>query len=364
MKYFINYCFKGPWQDDYMDGIGTLCFAQDECYITGRFKYNDHMGVVRVEGEFKFNRYDSQVRLSRLHGYKWQVFFTLRLSNHIKTEREQILNNSLYNTLYGGEEIVSGEIKQDLFNIFQSRKHPLGKLLSDFILIFKEIYHNPEIHFMYINSAVDDVHSFMNLLSDTFISQFLKCEVGTEDCSQALHESLFPEISEHLMEMYNIANEEKNNKVDENIKRIFALSIDEQLRICGIDEKMWHRIKDFVADDFDWDPSGETAPFQTAVNAIGSLSGQHTVTKKLECIKIAANMVNFMLTKILGQFGADEFLPLFCLVVVRSETYKLQSECCYMDDFMDDSIRFSMYGYLLTQMQIASGFFYSCDISK
>ena len=55
---------------------------------------------------------------------------------------------------------------------------------------------------------------------------------------------------------------------------------------------------------------------------------------------------------------------MFCLVVMHAGMSKLQSESSYIDDFLDDAMRFSVYGYLLAQLQIATNFVHSLDINR
>ena len=35
-----------------------------------------------------------------------------------------------------------------------------------------------------------------------------------------------------------------------------------------------------------------------------------------------------------------------------------------MDDFIDDELRYNVYGYMLAQLQIASAFILNCDIHE
>lgn len=352
-----------------MEGSGTLCFGNDESYITGKFSGDMTTGVVKVDGEFKLSRYDSQTKLSTVQGYKWHCFFSMRLSKYEKLEQTQALNDALMQSIAKGDQIESGVIKQDLLNIFNCKNHPLGKLVFEFINIFKSMYFKPAKYFMQLETAVDDVRSFLNLLSETFVSQFLKCSVSHEDCSQALHESLFPEIFGTLQIMYNTKHEEIDIKADRHLKQIISLPLRQQMLVCGIDEKYWDKIEEFIESDLrlkaiDLNPSVEKAPYQNAVSALRLMSVQSTVSGKLDCVKVAASRIESLLKKLMDQFGADEFLPMFSLVLVHSEAPKLHSECCFIDDFMGDNLRFNVFGYLLAQMQIATGFIVACNIKE
>lgn len=320
-----------------------------------------------MDGEFKLGRYDSQTKLSTLQGYKWHCFFSMRLSQQARgsnTEQVQALNEALLDSVNGKS---TNTVKQSLMHIFQSSYHPLGKLVSEFVNIFSSLYNKPEQYFMQLPCAVDDLQAFLNLLSNSFVSQFLKCQVTHEDCSEALHEAVFEDISSTLLAMYNITHEEKDNACDIKIKEILTLPLRQQFAVCGIDEKFWNPIQEIIENDFrlkavDLAPSADKAPFQNALNAMRSMAVQKTVTKKLKSVKDAATRVESLLKRLMDQFGADEFLPMFCFIMVCSEVPKLHSECCFMEDFMDDNLRFNVFGYMLAQMQIATGFLISCNI--
>lgn len=71
-----------------------------------------------------------------------------------------------------------------------------------------------------------------------------------------------------------------------------------------------------------------------------------------------------MLKSLLKTFGADELLPMFCLVVMHANIPKLQSEASFVDMFLAESMRFNVYGYLLAQLQIAADFIYSLDLAQ
>jgi hypothetical protein len=66
----------------------------------------------------------------------------------------------------------------------------------------------------------------------------------------------------------------------------------------------------------------------------------------------------------LKTFGADELLPMFCLMVMHASPPRIQTESSFIDIFMDESMRFNVYGYLLAQLQIATDFVFTLDTSR
>ena len=357
--------YHGNWFNGQMEGQGNLYFGNDESLITGRFSGDSKTGIIKIDGEFKLSKFETQLRVSTMQGYKWHCLFTMRLSNPEQNPDSIKLTKIL-------EESITAhtDIKNNFCNIFKSNKHPLGKLVIEFSNIFNSMYIKPKQYYTQLNSAVDDLRSFLNLMSDNFISQILHFTVPKEECEEALQEILFPLIYENLFLMYNISNEEIDEIVAKNIKQILQLDFKKQMAVCGIDEKFWNPIEEIVESDirikaFDLNPSADEAPYQSSVNAIRSLSLQKTASQKLHFVKKAASRVESLLKKVIGgQFGADEFLPMFCFVMVQSGIPHLKSETCFMEDFMDENLQFNVYGYMLAQLQIATGFIKSCDIKN
>ena len=63
-------------------------------------------------------------------------------------------------------------------------------------------------------------------------------------------------------------------------------------------------------------------------------------------LKIAANHVDALIRKVFSKpFGAHEFLN-----VMEANPLHLESECNFIDDFMEEEGRNSMQGYLLAQL--------------
>ena len=99
---------------------------------------------------------------------------------------------------------------------------------------------------------------------------------------------------------------------------------------------------------------------KAAVGSLRKVSTYLTAEEKLDCLKTAANNVELLIKNVFKKpFGADEFLPFFCLVMMEANPLYLESECNFIDDFMPEEGKCSMPGYLLAQLQITSSFI--CD---
>ena len=346
-------------------------------------------------------------------------FFKMRLKNAEITEPAQELNNNLKRSLALADQQGGGGggngVKEDLINILYFRDHPLGKVIAEFASIFLALYHKPERYFMQLRIAVDDIQSFLSLLSPDFIRTFLSCDsLLNEDCSEAIHSVLFPSIYDCLFKMYRLYYEEKDLVLDRKFVAIQKFTLREIMAVCGIEQKYWDKIEALSIPPPSSSPSphplltssptegsgsgsgsgggsgsgngggsgevrvqapqigkgneikfnGEISPFIGAVDSLRKLYNQKTVHGKLECIKLTATYVEGLLKNLVSVFGADEFLPIFCMLMMVAYTPKLESESVFIDDFMADEIRFSVYGYMLAQLQISTSFLTTCDLNN
>lgn len=81
------------------------------------------------------------------------------------------------------------------------------------------------------------------------------------------------------------------------------------------------------------------------------------VNDKLNSIKKATSYIEELIKTVYKKpFGADEFLPFFCLVMMEANPLHLESECNFIEDFISEEQRNSVGGYLQTQLHIASNF--------
>jgi hypothetical protein len=62
-----------------------------------------------------------------------------------------------------------------------------------------------------------------------------------------------------------------------------------------------------------------------------------------------------------GALGADDFLPVFILVVLRSQLPRLYSDCYYIQSFLNPIRLMSKKGYCLVNLQSAIEFLMNMD---
>ena len=243
--------FFGEWEKDKINGQGSYRSSKDESTLYGKFTGNLIENLEVTSGSFKFHAPNidaSSMRLSTLDGEKWDCFFKMRLKNAEITEPAQELNNNLKRSLALADQQGGGGggngVKEDLINILYFRDHPLGKVIAEFASIFLALYHKPERYFMQLRIAVDDIQSFLSLLSPDFIRTFLSCDsLLNEDCSEAIHSVLFPSIYDCLFKMYRLYYEEKDLVLDRKFVAIQKFTLREIMAVCGIEQKYWDKIE-------------------------------------------------------------------------------------------------------------------------
>lgn len=62
-----------------------------------------------------------------------------------------------------------------------------------------------------------------------------------------------------------------------------------------------------------------------------------------------------------GALGADDFLPIFIIVVLRSQLPRLYSNCSYIQSFLNPIRLMSQKGYCLVNLQSALEFLMNVD---
>jgi len=358
--------FYGDWLNNHIQGNGSISFFSDTSTIlTGRFVGTIESGTLQVNGEIFLECPTPKRRVSEKI-CKWERFFSTRFATTENSDQVRNLNEIMMNSVNSNQE--SSVIQQNLINILNCKTHPLGRVVSEFAFILSAMYSRPDRDYIHLDNAIDDLQSFVHLLSIS-ISGHLKCDISFEDRFYAIHNTLFPEVYQTMFALYNTKFEIENQTLEQKIKQALDLPLTHQMHICGIDSNYWEKIIDVVESDVrlkakDLDPSVEKTPFQAAVKAIRSISFHKTIQKKFECITEAANCTTTLLKKIFTAIGADEFLPLFCFVIIQASGSRYFSECAHLEAFMDDESLYNENGYFLAQLKCASEFLMNCDMQK
>lgn len=317
------------------------------------------------------------------------------------------------------QEALKTALRDEISKIFRSRVHPLGRYVGKFSFIFSHSFPaeslaeiNPQT---WLIIAVDDLKSFISLmtkrtaefirhyipsfstspsavnpLTSTASSSSLSTSApgGTAIptsviinnalglinlealCCTALNNVLFSDqVVDCLTQLYNSTNEDDDDKIDQKFRTLKALPTQDKLKVCGVDKALWPAIEELLAAEVkikisDLNPQEIDVPYQTSVSALRQIIHKKTVKEKLECVLRCANFVEKILSKLVGSFGADELLPMFCFVMIEASVPNLQSECNYLEDFLDDEMRYNVLGYMMAQMQISASFFKSVIVEQ
>ena len=158
-------------------------------------------------------------------------------------------------------------------------------------------------------------------------------------------------MEEYLMlRLHSVAFKSTENKVEDDILlqriKLFATIMPRHLQLDILN-----------------DVSDVNKVFQNAIVVFNNISAAISTSQKLSCIQRSIDTVIEDLNQYLRQdslvrndpvaLGADEILPLFILIVIKSQNASLFSNFKFIDEFMNPSQRRSRSGFILTMLESA-----------
>lgn len=378
------------WYHNNPEGSAVIRSSNDECFfvlskVTGDW-YNAE--GLAIHGHLRLSLDSSQQqhhhlsqgsrvisRSSTLLGDKWESLFDAswgKLPRYDNDECEA-LHLSFMRTILEDPSYLLDDLK----NMFRSRIHPFGAVIHKFLFLLCNSFvlqGNEGALRLVLATVVDDLRSFQVLMVKKALSflytvfRSLALTVFPQmDLPSSLIESLnsvlFNEkVSQFLFQMYHDINEEEDKIIDEKLKKLKSYSYESRLELCGVNKDQWKRIIQQIDEENNLKttvliPDSDSSPYQRAVSSLKKVSSLQNVKAKLDNVVECSNAIEKILTSIIGSFGADDFLPIFCFVMIDASISGLDSECSFIDDFIDEDSRHNIYGYMLAQLQIAAGFF-------
>jgi len=350
------------------------------------------------------------------NGEKWiPLFKSYLLAEKAKKNKRTSLANSVQQSLIHSIEsssTMNTDLEDVLCSLFMCAEHPIGRVVRTFTEYFSYAYGNEmKDEFKYAvnpiqtqHNAYDDTKSFLSRFSSEFVPNFLQISVhgsltvdASSDCqvdflnvmseyveqtsttsddasssnqnafqalASATQRAIFPTIFTFLIKYYHDEFKLIDTALSKQVKQIKSIpSVQEQFAIIGIDDKdlIASFLKDYQAADTNaFSPSAAVAmqnfPFLDAIDTLCEFGTFKTPQAKLRCLTRTSKHIEEYLSKYVSSFGADEFLPVFTFVLVQADIDHLNAECKFVEDFMDADAKFSMSGYLFTQLQVAIGF--------
>ena len=268
---------------DRIEGNGVLT-DPFRSTLTGRFAgvWDGHLETNAVYHLNRSNdRQSNRSNNPNFHYEKWDVIFKLRLENANYSEEAILLTKNLISSINNNNNNYNnnnnrGAVFDDLRAILGTRTHPLGSLIFDFQQLFTFLYriNVKEVNVLQkcleLPTVVDDVKSFIYLLSADHLKSYLRLtvEINKDECALAVNHSIFPAVYHTIFALYQLKNEDKNNKLERSMKELRALSLFDRMSVCAIDKSLWDNVQNALNDEvnlkaIDLNPSPELTPFQS-----------------------------------------------------------------------------------------------------
>jgi len=271
----------------------------------------------------------------------------------VNTEQYELLRNELSKNL-DDENAIS----LILSNAFGNNQHYLGKALIDFVLTWKQnsfSCDDPNTFSRLINEIQIFEESTVELLLKLFRSEAI--EQKRESDLQGflfgvIEKNVFPHVYGNLFELYKQKYREKDIALMQRFEVFKSLS----LAHLGVDQKYWLYSSSSMLQSAD-NSCTTLDPYQEAIESMKSVRTEITPFSKLKCLLnvsqyICGSIESFYKNQdIQVTIGADELLPLFNYVIIKSAVPFLYSELSLIADFIDDQNSIGQLGYILVSFQ-------------
>ncbi|GAM19687.1 hypothetical protein SAMD00019534_028620 [Acytostelium subglobosum LB1] len=177
---------------------------------------------------------------------------------------------------------------------------------------------------------------------------------------RALFNHLHPAIYGHYIQQYAQEDEEHTAKV-----RQFLTLTPMHL---SIPQKFW------LIDDHPSgiDGSDELVPYQHAIDIMSKLYTYQSPSDKIQCLVDTSNAICEDIRLFWRArknrpdltLGADDLLPLFTFVIIKSKIPHMYTESIYLQDFLDDSLSTKIQGYFLVTFQTCLSLLCAWDLDE
>jgi len=208
---------------------------------------------------------------------------------------------------------------------------------------------------MLLEDALDRLKAFQNTLVNDICSQ-LKLQIGDPLCdaaNDAVSDVLIAQLYTTLFDLFRERTRDKDLKTN---SRIAAIAPMVQPAMLGIKRQFW-----LIADSEAPQDIGEaaTAAYQPAITALQAIPTAKTAAAKVRCLVEAMTAVPACVERFhTGQaatsaasttiaVGAEELVPIFTFVLLKSRLRNPNAEAAFMSEFMSEQMCIDEEGYSL-----------------
>jgi len=186
------------------------------------------------------------------------------------------------------------------------------------------------------------------------LPELSKTEQRSGVCRFAVENSIFTYLYQTILSIYT----HKYHSEDEELSTKATQFLTITPVHLGIAQKFW--LVDGNEDDSDVNSDTTTPPYQDAIDLMKKLPTFSTPTEKIELLinvsdslcKCISNFWNSRPSKPNNiVLGADDLLPLFTYVIIKSKVNNLHSEMMFIQDYLDQDLNQTVQGYFLVTFQ-------------
>ena len=196
----------------------------------------------------------------------------------------------------------------------------------------------------------------------TIVPAFLTHYKDLKGRQQLVEDSLFEYVFQRLHDIvFNKYTERYKSEDDAHLK-VFKSFNNISPAHLGINKRFW------LTDKTSFDPATppEQLPYGEAISILKQLPACKTSNECVQCLSDTGKAIYGAITKYYEgkpppEVTADEFLPLFAFVAIRSQVENPFSTCKYIEDFMSEKESVGEKGYVLVTFQTSMSFVIALD---
>ncbi|XP_022079159.1 alsin-like isoform X2 [Acanthaster planci] len=420
---FIDGSFSGLWGDG-VKVNGTFSKAADS--IPDHSRLTNAIGKFTVAADEKWEDVFNQVRSvlglmesKRPDSQKAWAAIAVAISSRTQQEMERLHKDERSKVVEELQKIPSSgqskgkiteedykSIQEYLAKAFDTSLHPLGKLLENLCIAYRETYIGLGAHRWLLPYAVDEIKSYVKRIyqlvrvlfsdlpnehptkpetpvhdhhtsdfhyyydySDSHAPPAVEAQIAksaskprqesTDDITchitsdGLLYPIVLPRLYPALFTLYALKNEEEDQQYQERLKRLNERPDMALMAYLKVDQKFW-LLEEVVKDSLKRISEIRDVSYISAVECLQNMSTTFSPRQKLLIIHTAWEAIKEAIEAHCSDnvtLGMDELFPIFQYVVIRARIPHLGSEIQLINDLMEVKADPGQWGHMFTTLE-------------
>jgi len=258
---------------------------------------------------------------------------------------------------------------QEVAKLLRSPKHPFGRHFQEYICQFKLQYQadltntDEKQAATKLQTMIPETHAFIGNLYGKMLERYKILQGGDNEVylKMSIEDELFAALSHVIMLYYEAKNRSSDDVLTAKILNLQDLTPQD----LGIKEKFW-----LTPTPNSVDPglnSYFSMPYGLAISLMKKLPMNLTPTQKASCIAKVMKEVTVCIHsywQALGvdcnndrySVGADDLLPIFCYIIIRTNPPSLKSQSLFMSEFINEALAMGEEGYSVATLETVIDF--------